>query len=97
MTSGILEFVRGRKPMPDGRRNTYSTKLSDAEAASVDAAVKASGLLAAAWVRQALVSAAAGPGAAEPVPEAPRKSRAKGPCGHRVPPGSYCRSCGRLI
>jgi hypothetical protein len=33
----------------------------------------------------------------EPEPEPAPRPRAKQPCEHRVKPGSYCRSCERLI
>jgi hypothetical protein len=33
----------------------------------------------------------------EAAPAAFRKPRAKGPCEHRVRPGSYCTRCGHLI
>lgn len=33
----------------------------------------------------------------ETAPERENKTRAKGPCEHRVSPGSYCRRCDRLI
>lgn len=44
--------------MPDGRRNTFSAKLSDAEASDVKAAIEAAGLKPAVWVREQLVAAA---------------------------------------
>jgi hypothetical protein len=51
-------MVRGRKQTPDGRRNTWSVKLSDAEQDAAEAARLEAGVKRPEWLRSLISSAA---------------------------------------
>lgn len=76
--------------MPDGKTVVISARFTEAEAAEIDAARGTSARTE--WVREVTLAAA------RPAPASrARKPKAGLPCEHRVQPGSYCRSCDRLI
>jgi hypothetical protein len=91
-----------RKKSPDAKNVTMSARFSEAEAAMIDEArgtedrsvfVRRAALAAIERLRSP-AEAPARPASAETKEPKPR---AKGPCDHRIPPGSYCRRCDRLI
>jgi hypothetical protein len=91
-----------RKKSPDARDEVMSARFSKDEAAEVDTARGAEER--SVWLRRVAIAAierlrapaepAVTPASAETKEP---KTRAKGPCEHRIPPGSYCRRCDRLI
>jgi hypothetical protein len=125
-----------RPKSQDGRRVHVNIKLSEAEAAAIDAI--RGNLERGPWMRQVALEAARrmldsgirerlgigitvddrqppgvvgfvsrgrestsvsafSLGASEPGPGQDRKAAGKGPCEHRIPHGSFCTRCGRLI
>jgi hypothetical protein len=88
-----------RKKSPDARDEVMSARFNATEAAGIDAArgTDERGV----WLRRIALAAlerlrtpAEAPASAET--KEPKRA-AKGPCEHRIQPGSYCRRCGRLI
>ena len=99
----------GRTPTPDGKRNPWSVKLSDAKSAAADAARE--GMPRALWLESLIDAALDGralrgrtgparhqPAAAPPQPPDPAPvSREPKPadCPHRLPRGAWCKTCRR--
>ena len=76
---------------PEGKRVTFSVKLSEQDAAAADAVAAESGWSRSAWLQHLISRAITGRRDSEAAHKTMRRQSAA--CPHRLPSGAYCKTC----
>ena len=78
---------------PEGKRITFSVKLSEQDAAAADALAAESGWSRSAWLQHLISRAIAGKRDSEAAHVTMRRQVKPTACPHRLPSGAYCKIC----
>ena len=79
---------------PEGKRVTFSVKLREQDAEAADAIAAESGWSRSVWLQHLISVAIAGKRDSQAAHATMRQVR-QAACPHRLPPGAYCKPCGR--
>lgn len=78
---------------PEGKRVTFSVKLSEQDAEAADAIAAESGWSRSAWLQHLISVAITGKRDSQAAHATMRRQANPAACPHRLPPGAYCKTC----